>query len=101
VDEAVRGRVVALFMTIFGGVFPLGALAAGAIADRVGAPVTTIAGGVIVLAWGIGLAIRSRSAIAVDGTPPPPEKRRDGAQAGRGPHVTSEASTRVGRRQRP
>ena len=72
VDEAVRGRVVALFMTVFGGIFPLGALAAGAIADRIGAPVTTIAGGVIVVAWGVGLAFRGRGeqAMAVDGTPP-------------------------------
>jgi MFS family permease len=101
VDEAVRGRVVALFMTMFGGVFPLGALAAGAIADRIGAPVTAIAGGVIVLAWGIGLALRSRSTMSVDGTPPPPEKRREGAQVGRGARVTSEAGTRGGRRQQP
>lgn len=71
VDEAVRGRVVALYMTLFGGVFPLGALAAGAIADRIGAPLTTLAGGVVVIAFGIGLALRSPiQAMAVDGTPP-------------------------------
>jgi MFS family permease len=87
VDESVRGRVVALFMTVFGGVFPLGALAAGAIADRIGAPITTIAGGVVVLAWGAGLALRHRRIR---------EMPRDGAQAGRGPRVPSEASTRGG-----
>jgi predicted MFS family arabinose efflux permease len=63
----VRGRVVSLFMTVLGGAFPVGSLLGGAIADRIGAPATTIAGAVVVLAWGLGLIFWSRRrAMAVD-----------------------------------
>jgi MFS family permease len=44
-----RGRVMGLYSTLFLGVTPFGALAAGFIAHRVGAPVTLAAGGVVVL----------------------------------------------------
>jgi hypothetical protein len=45
-----RGRVMGLFSTLFVGVTPFGALAAGFAASRVGAPRTLAAGGVVVLA---------------------------------------------------
>lgn len=45
-----RGRVMGLFSTLFMGVSPFGALAAGLAASRLGAPVTLAAGGTIVLA---------------------------------------------------
>jgi predicted MFS family arabinose efflux permease len=105
VDDAVRGRVVSLFMMVFGGIFPVGGLIGGAVADRIGAPITTLVGASVVLLWGLGLAWRSRSrehtqAVAVDGATPVASRATDasgdGAQASRGPRATSEASARGG-----
>ncbi len=45
-----RGRVMGLFSTLFVGVTPFGALAAGLVASRVGAPRTLLAGACVVLA---------------------------------------------------
>jgi MFS family permease len=45
-----RGRVMGLFSTLFVGVSPFGALAAGLAASRFGAPRTLAAGGLVVLA---------------------------------------------------
>ncbi len=45
-----RGRVMGLFSTLFVGVTPFGALAAGLAASRVGAPRTLLAGAAVVLA---------------------------------------------------
>jgi MFS family permease len=47
---ALRGRVMGLFSTLFVGVAPFGALASGAIAGRIGVPVTLVLGGAVVLA---------------------------------------------------
>ncbi len=46
VDDAMRGRIMSLFMVSFLGMSPLGSLAAGAMADAVGAEATLLAGGV-------------------------------------------------------
>lgn len=59
-EDAMRGRVVSLFMVAFGGLFPVGGLVAGAVADRVGVQATTIAGAAVCLAWGLGLVLRWR-----------------------------------------
>jgi MFS family permease len=85
VDDAMRGRVVGLFMTVFGGVFPLGGLLGGAIADRVGAPITTLGGAAVVAAWGLGLYWRFARTTS-----------RGGAQRRRGPRGPSEASPQGG-----
>jgi hypothetical protein len=45
-----RGRVMGLFSTLFVGVTPFGALAAGLAASRLGARGTLVAGGGVVLA---------------------------------------------------
>ncbi len=45
-----RGRVMGLFSTLFLGVTPFGALAAGLVASRLGAPATLATGGLVVLA---------------------------------------------------
>jgi MFS family permease len=37
--DAMRGRIMALYMTVFNGVAPIGSLLTGALADRLGAPV--------------------------------------------------------------
>jgi len=47
VDDHMRGRVMSLFSMAFLGMFPLGSLAGGALADVIGAPVTMALGGVI------------------------------------------------------
>jgi MFS family permease len=46
VEENMRGRVMALYTMAFIGLSPLGALFGGALADRIGAPMTVAGGGV-------------------------------------------------------
>jgi MFS family permease len=46
VPDALRGRVMALYSMMFMGMAPFGALLGGALADRMGAPVTVAVGGV-------------------------------------------------------
>ncbi len=50
VDEDKRGRVMSLYTMAFMGVAPIGALAGGWIANRVGAPAAVFLGGVAVIA---------------------------------------------------
>jgi len=47
VPDALRGRVMALYSMMFMGLAPFGALLAGGLAERVGAPLTVAAGGVL------------------------------------------------------
>ena len=70
VPDRLRGRVMAVYSMMFMGMAPVGALAAGAAADRFGAPLTVTAGGVICLAgalvfrWKLpGLRAESRQLI--------------------------------------
>ena len=54
VPDALRGRVMAVYSMMFMGAAPIGAVLAGALADRIGAPLTVGAGGVVcVLAAGV------------------------------------------------
>lgn len=46
VPDALRGRVMALYSMMFMGMAPFGALLGGALADRMGAPITVAVGGV-------------------------------------------------------
>jgi MFS family permease len=46
VPDALRGRVMAVYSMMFMGMAPIGALFGGALADRLGAPVTVALGGV-------------------------------------------------------
>jgi MFS family permease len=50
VEDRLRGRVMAIYSMVFMGMGPVGALAAGAAADRFGAPFVVTASGVICLA---------------------------------------------------
>jgi MFS family permease len=50
VDEEKRGRVMALYTMAFVGLAPIGALLGGALADRIGAPLTVGIGGAACLA---------------------------------------------------
>jgi MFS family permease len=47
VPDALRGRVMAVYSMMFMGMAPMGSLLAGWAADRIGAPVTVLAGGAI------------------------------------------------------
>jgi MFS family permease len=60
VDEGVRGRVISIWLLAIGGFYPLGSLLAGAIAQAVGAPTTTLVGALVSAAWGLGLLWRLR-----------------------------------------
>ena len=53
VPDALRGRVMALYSMMFMGMAPFGALLGGAMADRMGAPITVAVGGVASIAGGI------------------------------------------------
>jgi MFS family permease len=57
VEDAKRGRVMSYYTMFFIGSLPIGHLAAGAIAERIGAPFTFLAGGVACAAAGIAFAI--------------------------------------------
>jgi MFS family permease len=83
VPDQLRGRVMSLYSMMFLGMSPLGSLLAGAIADRVGAPITVVLGGVASLAGGVVFARNwpsmrapARELVAAQGMmqpQPPPE----------------------------
>jgi len=56
--DELRGRVMAVYSMMFMGVAPFGALLAGALAERFGAPFTVAAGGVACVIGGIVFALR-------------------------------------------
>jgi MFS family permease len=58
VENHMRGRVLGLFTVCFLGMFPLGSLAAGAAADRIGAAHTLAAGGAVCVLTALWLARR-------------------------------------------
>jgi MFS family permease len=58
VDDDKRGRVMSYFTMFFIGSLPIGHLAAGWLAERIGAPMTFLAGGVVCALAGITFAIR-------------------------------------------
>jgi MFS family permease len=83
VPDQLRGRVMALYSMMFLGMTPIGSLVAGALADRIGAPVTVALGGLASLASGIVFARKwpsmrapARELVAAQGMmqpQPPPE----------------------------
>lgn len=58
VEERLRGRVMAFYTMAFLGTAPLGSLLAGAVAARIGASATIVAGGVACLFGAAWLALR-------------------------------------------
>lgn len=50
VEDDKRGRVMSFFTMCFMGMVPIGSLISGALADRIGAPLTVMFGGIIVIA---------------------------------------------------
>lgn len=59
VDDDKRGRVISIYTMAYIGVAPFGSLLSGAVAERIGAPVTIACGGAICL-LGAGLFARQR-----------------------------------------
>jgi len=59
VPDALRGRVMSVYMMVFQGFFPIGALIAGAVAEQFGVPAGAAFGGVIALAYGLFLHWRA------------------------------------------
>jgi MFS family permease len=58
VPDALRGRVMAFYSMMFMGMAPFGALAAGWVAERYGAPITVAIGGIICVAGAGVFSIR-------------------------------------------
>jgi predicted MFS family arabinose efflux permease len=59
-SDELRGRVMAVYMTVFAGTTPFGALISGAIADRFGVAVAVWMGGSVTAAAAIAIAWRQR-----------------------------------------
>ena len=58
VPDALRGRVMAIYSMMFLGMAPFGALIAGTVAERLGAPVTVTLGGVVCVAAALAFGRR-------------------------------------------
>jgi MFS family permease len=58
VDEDLRGRVMAFYTVAILGTMPLGSLAAGVLADHIGAPHTILIGAIVCIATGLWFAMR-------------------------------------------
>lgn len=56
--DALRGRVMSIYMTVFAGAAPIGAAVAGLLAGALGTPVAVAAGGLLVVAATTGIALR-------------------------------------------
>ncbi len=59
VPDAMRGRALAVYAMMFMGMQPIGALAGGTIAQRIGAPATVALGGAACLAGAVVFALRA------------------------------------------
>lgn len=93
-SDELRGRVMAVYSTVFAGTIPIGALIAGAVAGLFGAPVSVAVGGVIVAVGASALAAQARRATA-----PVPAKRRPVKDtAGAGASTGQLTPTRLRRR---
>jgi MFS family permease len=58
VPDALRGRVMSVYMMVFVGFFPIGSLIAGAVGERFGVPAGAALGGIIALGYGLYLLWR-------------------------------------------
>ena len=69
-EDRFRGRVMSLYTLMFVGTAPIGALAAGAIAQRWGAPMATSFSAVVLLGGALWVSYRLRVLAARETTPP-------------------------------
>jgi MFS family permease len=78
VDDAYRGRVMSFYTLMFIGTSPLGAILAGALAERYGAPIATsscalvLGGGALWMVWRLRVLAAREAARPV--SPPPTER---------------------------
>jgi MFS family permease len=66
-EDHFRGRIMSLYTLMFVGTSPFGALIAGAIAQRYGAPASTCASAVVLLGGAVWVAVRLRVIAAREG----------------------------------
>jgi MFS family permease len=66
-SDDLRGRVMAVYMTVFAGTTPFGALISGAIADRYGVPVAVWIGGGVTAIAAVALAWTQRERASAHG----------------------------------
>lgn len=66
-DDELRGRVMAVYMTVFAGTMPFGALISGAIADRFGVHVAVGIGGLVTTLAAIAIGWVQRERLTVRG----------------------------------
>jgi predicted MFS family arabinose efflux permease len=59
--EDKRGRVMSFYSLSFMGILPFGSLAAGALADKIGAPLTAVAGGLFCILTAVWFSMRLQS----------------------------------------
>jgi MFS family permease len=63
--DAIRGRVMSVYMTVFAGTVPIGALIVGAIADAFGTPASLAFGGSVTIAATLAVVVASRRQTAI------------------------------------
>jgi len=86
VPDQLRGRVMSLYSMMFLGMTPFGSLLAGALADRIGAPVTMAIGGLVSCLGGLAFARKwpamrgpARDLVAAQGVmSPAPQPKESG-----------------------
>lgn len=94
VPDALRGRVMAVYSMMFVGMGPFGALGAGVVAERIGAPMTVAIGGGVLIAGALAFSLRlpalrgeARQLIIAQQSPggePPEQTTATGAEADAG-----------------
>ncbi|MEO0098998.1 MAG: MFS transporter [candidate division WOR-3 bacterium] len=57
VPDNLRGRVMSFYVMMFMGMFPVGSLLAGAVAQKFGAPVATAFGSIVILIWSLYVSL--------------------------------------------
>ena len=69
--DALRGRVMSIYMTVFAGTTPIGALVAGVTSGALGAPASVALGGLVVLLAAAAVGLKGRSLPGRRGQPTP------------------------------
>ena len=94
VPDALRGRVMAIYSMMFMGMAPFGALLAGTLADRIGAPATVAGGGVVCV---VGALVFGAAAAGAPARGAPDHHRAAGRRRGARPgHHGRRGGRRIG-----
>jgi MFS family permease len=91
--DALRGRVMSVYMTVFAGTVPIGALIVGSVAEAFGTPMSLVVGGSITIAASLSVLAASRrlSPTALPRAAP----NLDGEPAGYSPQLESSAAPKT------